>query len=113
MATDESGRVLDGDAILFLLARDRRARGALDPALVVVTEMSNLGLDAALHREGIDVVRCGVGDREVVEEMRRRGAVLGGEQSGHLVSLDLGSTGDGLQSALQLALLVAGPQSPL
>jgi len=113
MAADESGRVLDGDAILFLLARDRRARGALDPALVVVTEMSNLGLDAALHRVGIDVVRCGVGDREVVEEMRRRGAVLGGEQSGHLVCLDLGSTGDGLQSALQLALLVARGQAPL
>src|SRR6185503_325196 len=113
LVADETGHVLDGDAILFLLARDRKARGMLDPALLIVTQMSNLGLDAALHREGIDVMRCGVGDREVVEEMRRRGAVLGGEQSGHLVSLDLGSTGDGLQSALQVALLVARSHEPL
>jgi phosphoglucosamine mutase len=75
--------------------------------------MSNLGLDAALHRDGIDVVRCGVGDREVVEEMRRTGARLGGEQSGHLIDLGLGSTGDGLQSALQVALLVARGGAPL
>jgi phosphoglucosamine mutase len=113
MVADETGRILDGDAILFLMARDRRSRGELDPPLLVVTEMSNLGLDAALHADGIAVVRCGVGDREVVEEMRRRGAVLGGEQSGHLVSLDLGSTGDGLQSALQVALLVARSHEPL
>jgi phosphoglucosamine mutase len=113
VVADETGRVLDGDAILFLLARDRKARGALDPARVVVTEMSNLGLDAALHRDGIDVVRCGVGDREVVEEMRRSGARLGGEQSGHLIDLELGSTGDGLQSALQVALLMARAGAPL
>jgi phosphoglucosamine mutase len=113
MVADDTGRILDGDAILFLLARDRMARGLLDPARVVVTEMSNLGLDAALHRVGIDVVRCGVGDREVVEEMRRSGAILGGEQSGHLLDLELGSTGDGLQSALQVALLVARAGAPL
>jgi phosphoglucosamine mutase len=113
MVADETGRILDGDAILYLLARDRQTRGVLDPARVVVTEMSNLGLDAALHRDGIDVKRCGVGDREVVEEMRRSRAKLGGEQSGHLVDLDLGSTGDGLQSALQVALLVARAGAPL
>ncbi|HVR30960.1 MAG TPA: phosphoglucosamine mutase [Thermoanaerobaculia bacterium] len=113
MVADETGRVLDGDAILFLLARARKARGTLDPAMVVVTEMSNLGLDAALAREGIAVVRCGIGDREVVEEMRRRRVRLGGEQSGHLVNLDLGSTGDGLLSALQVALLAAGSEAPL
>jgi phosphoglucosamine mutase len=113
MVADETGRVLDGDAILFLLARDDRARGKLEPPLVVVTEMSNLGLDAGLAREGVEVVRCGVGDREVVEEMRRRGVRLGGEQSGHLVDLELGSTGDGLQSALQVALLVARSATPL
>jgi phosphoglucosamine mutase len=113
LVADETGRILDGDAILFLLARDRMARGELDPARVVVTEMSNLGLDAALHRDGIEVVRCGVGDREVVEEMRRSGALLGGEQSGHLIDLALGSTGDGLQSALQVALLVARAGAPL
>ncbi len=67
----------------------------------------------ASPRVGIDVVRCGVGDREVVEEMRRSGASLGGEQSGHLLDLELGSTGDGLQSALQVALLVARAGAPL
>jgi phosphoglucosamine mutase len=113
LVADETGRVLDGDAILFLLARDHRARGALDPPMVVVTEMSNLGLDAGLAREGIEVVRCGVGDREVVEEMRRRGVTLGGEQSGHLIDLALSSTGDGLQSALQVALLRARARAPL
>ena len=113
MVADETGHVLDGDAILFLLARDRKTRGDLDPSRIVVTQMSNLGLDAALHRHGIEVVRCGVGDREVVEEMRRSGARLGGEQSGHLVNLDLGSTGDGLQSALQVAILLAGAKAPL
>jgi phosphoglucosamine mutase len=113
MVVDETGRVLDGDAILFLLARALKAAGRLDPAIVVVTEMSNLGLDAALVREGIEVVRCGVGDREVVEEMRRRGARLGGEQSGHLINLDLGSTGDGLQSALQVAVLLRAAGIPL
>jgi phosphoglucosamine mutase len=113
MVADETGHVLDGDAILFLLAQDQLAKGTLDPPMVVVTEMTNLGLDAALGRAGIEVVRCGVGDREVVEEMRRRGVRLGGEQSGHLVNLDLGSTGDGLQSALQVALLVARAEQPL
>ena len=113
MVADETGRVLDGDAILFLLARAKKADGGLDPAMVVVTEMSNLGLDAGLAREGIAVVRCGVGDREVVEEMRRRGVRLGGEQSGHLVNLELSSTGDGLLSALQVAILLAAAKVPL
>ena len=113
MVADETGRVLDGDAILFLLARARKSTGSLDPATVVVTQMSNLGLDAALGREGIEVVRCGIGDREVVEEMRRRGVRLGGEQSGHLVNLDLSSSGDGLLSALQVATLVAASEAPL
>jgi phosphoglucosamine mutase len=113
MVADETGHVLDGDAILFLLARDMKARGVLAPARIVVTQMSNLGLDAALHRHGIEVERCGVGDREVVEEMRRTGARLGGEQSGHLINLDLGSTGDGLQSALQVAVLLARAKAPL
>jgi phosphoglucosamine mutase len=113
MIADETGRVLDGDAVLFLLARAAKASGGLEPPLVVVTEMSNLGLDAALRREGIEVVRCGIGDREVVEEMRRRGVLLGGEQSGHLVNLGLSSTGDGLLSALQVASLLAAAGVPL
>ncbi len=81
--------------------------------------MSNLGLERALERRGIGVVRCGVGDRLVVETMRRREIVLGGEQSGHVVQLDLSTTGDGLLTALQIAFLTArearrsGSASPL
>jgi len=69
--------------------------------------MSNLGLERALDRRGIGIIRCGVGDREVVETMRREGIVLGGEQSGHIVHLGLTTTGDGLLTALQIAALAA------
>jgi phosphoglucosamine mutase len=69
--------------------------------------MSNLGLERALAELGIAVERCGVGDREVVETMRREGIVLGGEQSGHVVHLDLSTTGDGLLTAIQVASIVA------
>src|SRR5260370_19445467 len=75
--------------------------------------MSNLGLERALAREGIGVVRCGVGDRLVVETMRRDRIVLGGEQSGHIVQLGLSPTGDGLLTAAQMAYLVAGSRRPL
>ena len=90
---DETGRVLDGDAILYIWARALQQRGQLEPAAVVVTTMSNLGLESSLARLGIDLVRCGVGDREVVSEMRSRSILLGGEQSGHLVHLGLSTTG--------------------
>jgi phosphoglucosamine mutase len=104
---DEAGRERDGDAILYLWAVELAANGTLVPPLIVATSMSNLGLERALARRGIGVVRCGVGDRVVVETMRRREIVLGGEQSGHVVQLDLSTTGDGLLTALQVAFLVA------
>ncbi len=110
---DETGRVLDGDAILYIWARALQQRGQLEPAAVVVTTMSNLGLESSLARLGIDLVRCGVGDREVVSEMRSRSILLGGEQSGHLVHLGLSTTGDGLLSALQIAALAVGSGQPL
>jgi phosphoglucosamine mutase len=75
--------------------------------------MSNLGLERALAREGIALVRCDVGDRAVVETMRRDGIALGGEQSGHVVHLGLSTTGDGLLSALQMAGIVAATGHPL
>lgn len=103
---DETGAVRDGDAALYLWATQLHREGRLDPPRIVATSMSNLGLERALADAGIGVVRCGVGDRVVVETMRRDGAVLGGEQSGHLIHLDLGTTGDGLQTALQLAAMV-------
>ncbi len=103
---DERGEVRDGDAVLYLWARALAGRGELVPPQIVATTMSNLGLVAALAAAGIDVVRCPVGDRAVVETLRRRGILLGGEQSGHIVHLGLGPTGDGLRTALAVASVV-------
>ncbi|HVF58701.1 MAG TPA: phosphoglucosamine mutase [Thermoanaerobaculia bacterium] len=103
---DETGAVRDGDAILYLWGTALAARGELEPRKVVATSMSNLGLERALAREGIELLRTGVGDRLVVEAMRREGIRLGGEQSGHVVETSLATTGDGLLTALQMARLV-------
>jgi len=84
-----------------------RGRGELPGRRIVATTMSNMGLEKALEAAKVDVVRCGVGDREVVEVMRREGVRLGGEQSGHLVDLELGATGDGLLTAAAVAAIVA------
>jgi phosphoglucosamine mutase len=110
---DERGAVRDGDAVLYLWATRLHAAGRLTPAAIVATEMSNLGLERALARHGIAVVRCGVGDRQVVETMRRRGILLGGEQSGHIVHSELSATGDGLLTAAQVAALVHAAGRPL
>jgi phosphoglucosamine mutase len=102
---DELGTVRDGDAILYLWATCLHRSGHLNPPRIVATSMSNLGLERALAAEGIGLVRCDVGDRYVVEAMRREGILLGGEQSGHIVQSHLASTGDGLLTALQMAYL--------
>ncbi len=103
---DETGTVRDGDATLYLWGRALAERGDLDGGAIVATSMSNLGLEVALRDAGIEVVRCDVGDRVVVDTMRRRGLVLGGEQSGHIVELGLSTTGDGMLTAIQLAHIV-------
>ena len=103
---DEAGAVRDGDAALYLWATHLHGEGRLDPPRIVATSMSNLGLERALADAGIGLVRCGVGDRVVVETMRADGAILGGEQSGHLIHLGMSTTGDGLLTALQLAAIV-------
>ena len=110
---DERGEVRDGDAILYLWATSLRSRGQLDPARIVATSMSNLGLERALAREGIGIERCDVGDRSVVAAMSRERIVLGGEQSGHIVQSELTSTGDGLLTAVQMAWLVRQAGRPL
>jgi phosphoglucosamine mutase len=110
---DETGTVRDGDAVLYLWATHLKRRGELEPAKIVATSMSNLGLERALAREGIGVVRCDVGDRYVVEAMEREGIVLGGEQSGHIVCSRLSETGDGLLTALQMAWVVQSAGRPL
>lgn len=100
---DAEGRVVNGDAVLLLAARDMQARGNLANATVVATTMSNMGLEIALRRSGIGMVRANVGDKYVLEEMQRLGATLGGEQSGHILFRDGdATTGDGLLTALRV-----------
>ena len=113
IAADEQGVIRNGDAALFLLAAEMQSQGLLEPPTIVATSMSNLGLTVALGKKDISVVRCDVGDRVVVETLRREGLLLGGEQSGHIVRLDLAPTGDGLQSALLMALAVQRHRQPL
>jgi phosphoglucosamine mutase len=98
---DHLGRLIDGDRLLYVIARDRHALGELTGP-VVGTVMSNLGLEHALRAEGIAFMRAAVGDRYVLEMLRKHGGVLGGETSGHLLCLDRTTTGDGLVSALQV-----------
>jgi phosphoglucosamine mutase len=97
---------VDGDAVLFLCARALKAAGRLAKNLVVATVMSNLGLEKGLQREGIGLLRTPVGDKYVLEEMVRAGAVLGGEQSGHVIYREFATTGDGLLTALRVLELV-------
>jgi phosphoglucosamine mutase len=105
---DEVGRVVDGDQILALVARSWAAEGRLQGQAVVATVMSNMGLERFLGSRGIGLLRAAVGDRYVGERMREAGCNLGGEQSGHMIMTDFGTTGDGLVAALQvLAVLVA------
>lgn len=100
LLADEHGRVVNGDAILLLAARDLQARGLLEKATVVATTMSNMGLEAALKRSGITMLRAPVGDKYVLEQMQATGAALGGEQSGHIIFSGRSTTGDGLLTAL-------------
>lgn len=102
ISVDEAGEIRDGDFALAILGRHLARRGRLPGPLVVTTVMANLGLDRALGAVGVEVVKTPVGDRYVFEEMQRRGAVLGGEQSGHLILLDHSPAGDGILSALAL-----------
>jgi phosphoglucosamine mutase len=100
---DAEGRVVNGDAVLLLAAREMHSRGTLANAIVVATTMSNMGLELALKRSGIRMLRANVGDKYVLEEMQRVGATLGGEQSGHILFRDgEATTGDGLLTALRV-----------
>jgi phosphoglucosamine mutase len=110
---DATGRVVDGDHVLFLAARRLQEQGALKGGAVVATIMSNVGLEIALGKAGIPLVRTAVGDRNVLEEMERRGANLGGEQSGHVIFLDHEPTGDGLLTGLEVLEVVKASGRPL
>ena len=110
---DETGDPLDGDELLAMAGLELLKRGELAGNTVVATVMSNLGLDEAIEQAAGKVVRTAVGDRYVLEAMRAGGFILGGEQSGHMIFLRHGTTGDGLVSALQIFRLMAESGKPL
>jgi phosphoglucosamine mutase len=110
---DERGRLIDGDRIMAMAALDLKERGNLARDTVVATTMTNMGMEVALRARGIELVRTPVGDRYVVEAMRKGGYNLGGEQSGHIVFLDHTTTGDGLITALQVLSLMIRSQKPI
>ena len=102
IAVDETGKIVDGDALMYILAKYLAKEERLHGNIVVTTIMSNLGFEASLSEDGINMVRTNVGDRNVLKEMLTRGAVLGGEQSGHIIFLEYNTTGDGIITALML-----------
>jgi phosphoglucosamine mutase len=112
--SDASGRVVNGDAVLLLVARDMQARGVLAGSTIVATTMSNMGLEIALRTAGIRMLRANVGDKYVLEEMLKTGAILGGEQSGHIIFRDgEATTGDGLLTSLRVMEIMARSGKPL
>ena len=106
LAVDEKGKLINGDFILAILAKDMKEIEKLDSDTLVVTVMSNIGLDVACKNEGIKTVKTKVGDRYVLEEMLKSGYKIGGEQSGHIIFLHHNTTGDGLITAIKLASVI-------
>ncbi len=113
IVVDETGQIVDGDVVMAMCAQKMVQDGTLRQRGIVATVMSNLGLERALARHGLGLVRTPVGDRYVVEAMRKGGYNLGGEQSGHLVFLDHASTGDGIVGGLQVLALMLRTGKPL
>ncbi|MCL4149247.1 UNVERIFIED_CONTAM: hypothetical protein GTU68_012936 [Idotea baltica] len=110
---DENGDIVDGDLILAICALELKKQGKLVGDTLVGTVMSNLGLENALQKQGIALVRSDVGDRHVLAEMMSRGLYLGGEQSGHVIFLEHNTTGDGILTAIMLLEVLQKSQKPL
>lgn len=106
IAVDENGDLVDGDRIMYIIGKYLADRGLLAKNTIVTTVMSNLGFHKALDREGIEKAVTAVGDRYVVEEMRKEGYNIGGEQSGHVILMDYNTTGDGQLTAVQLTKIM-------
>jgi phosphoglucosamine mutase len=104
---DAAGRIMDGDAVLLMCAQHLKARGRLRGDAIVATVMSNIGLEIALRESGIELVRCPVGDKYVMEEILKRNLALGGEQSGHIIFSDHLYTGDGIATAMNVLRVMA------
>ncbi len=111
--TDSKGNVVDGDAIMLLLAQEMKQRGALSNDTVVATTMSNMGLEIALRESNIKLLRAPVGDKYVLDEMKKSGAVLGGEQSGHIILSREATTGDGMLTAMRVLAILAASKQPI
>lgn len=112
IAADERGEIVDGDRILYLLACDYREKGRLDNQLVIGTSHTNMGVQVALKALGIELMRSDVGDKYVIEMMEKTGAVLGGEQSGHIILGDIATTGDGILTSVRIAALLKEKREP-
>jgi phosphoglucosamine mutase len=112
MVVDEKGAIIDGDQLMALIALELQARGELRGEAVVATVMSNLGLERKLGQAGLKLLRTTVGDRYVLEEMRKTGCNVGGEQSGHIILADHATTGDGLVAGLQVLAALVGARKP-
>ena len=113
IAIDENGEIVDGDQIMYICAKFMKEHGRLKHNTVVSTVMSNLGFYKGLEAHDIQSNQTAVGDRYVVEEMKKKGYNLGGEQSGHIIFLDYNTTGDGLLTGLQLANIMKATKKPL
>jgi phosphoglucosamine mutase len=112
IVADEKGQLVDGDQLMALIALGLQARGALKGEAVVATVMSNLGLERKLAAAGLKLLRTKVGDRYVLEEMRKTGCNVGGEQSGHIILADHATTGDGLVAGLQVLAALVEAKAP-
>jgi phosphoglucosamine mutase len=110
---DEKGNLIDGDDIMAIAALEMLAEKTLVKKTLVSTVMSNAGLEAAIKKAGGKMLRTPVGDKNVIDEMLREGSNFGGEQSGHLIFRDYGTTGDGLVAALQILRILKMKQAPL
>ena len=113
LIVDEQGHIVDGDQLMAVIARSWQEDGRLSAPGIVATVMSNLGLERYLAGLGLSLARTAVGDRYVLEHMRTHGFNLGGEQSGHIILSDFGTTGDGLVAALQLLAVVKRMDKPV
>ena len=113
LAVDETGAEVDGDMIMAITASHMQQQGELDLSTVVSTVMANIGFEIAMRDAGITVIKTKVGDRYVLEQLQTSGAILGGEQSGHIIFLKHNTTGDGLVTALQLAAVMKQSGTPL
>ena len=109
---DDAGKIRDGDEIIYLWAQYLRRSGKLTSNRVVTTVMSNFGFEKQLSSDGIDLVRAQVGDKYVLEQMLERNAILGGEQSGHIIDLTIHTTGDGIHTALVFGEILAESREP-